>query len=133
MTTKPHTVAEDNEILFSFKPSRDIWSGSVSIPAHVYEVWMPLLGARAIGVYAAYYWLGRMEITVINIERLAAWMRVGRFALRDINSLLAECGFISIDASNEYRITITPLVPPRAIPATLREEYPDAIPLRDLA
>ena len=71
--------------------------GDVRIPNYVYDLWMPLLGAEAIGVYAVYC---RLEmggsVKKITLGELANACRIGKGKLDEINDRLQTCGFIKI-------------------------------------
>jgi len=99
--------------------------GEVRIPNYVYDIWMPLLGLDAIGVYSVYCRLEREgTVKAMSQQRLAQEMRIGIGKLRKINDLLQRYGFISIRAPENnqerlmhYTIELTIHDPPRSIPA----------------
>lgn len=126
MGKKLYTVNDDGAI--RFKMGHRAWG--VDVPAYVYDIWMPLLGATAVGVYAAYCRLGyERKIWGQGIKELAEAMRLGDKTLAGINDMLAECGFIRIEIpQGQHRVMhwttkITILEPPREIPVTLLEKY----------
>ena len=93
--------------------------GEVRIPNYVYDLWLPLLGATAIGVYAVYARLERQGVTKgKSLRELAASCRVGDRKLGIINAALAECGFIRLKKPEghtrqmHYTTEITVLDPP---------------------
>lgn len=104
--------------------------GDVRIPNYVYDLWMPLLGAEAIGVYGVYCRLERAEVVKrITLVDLARACRVGKTTLYKLNEKLIECGFIRIDSPTgrarlqHHTIEITIYDPPVDIPAPTIEKY----------
>jgi len=71
--------------------------GDVRIPNYVYDIWLPLLGATMLGVYAMYCRLER-EDTVKNksTKDIAKVCRIGTEKLGEINAALEKYGFIRI-------------------------------------
>ena len=103
--------------------------GEVRIPNYVYDLWLPLLGAEAIGVYAVYCRLEREgAVKRISLRNLARACRVGTDKLKRINALLERCGFIRITRPTgkmrlmHWTTKITVLDPPRHVPSELAEE-----------
>jgi hypothetical protein len=78
-----------------FRTERTV--GHVRIPNYVYDIWMPLLGAEAIGVYSVYC---RLEmggsVKKISQRSLATACRIGEVKLNEINTKLEWCGFIKV-------------------------------------
>jgi len=71
--------------------------GEVRIPNYVYDLWLPLLGATAIGVYSMYCRLEREDIVkAMTQARIAKMCRIGTRKLAEINDVLEDCGFIVI-------------------------------------
>jgi len=71
--------------------------GEVRVPNYVFDLWLPLLGAEAIGVYSLYC---RLEmhgaVKKITLADIATACQVGKDKLRKINDLLQACGFIEV-------------------------------------
>jgi hypothetical protein len=104
--------------------------GHVRIPNYVYDLWLPLLGAKAIGVYGVYCRLEREgTVKAISQADIARACRIGKAALDSINEALVECGFIIMDKPDGHRrlmhwtTEITVLDPPTQISAELIERY----------
>ncbi len=116
-----YQVEEDGSI--SFKAGRKAWG--VDIPAYAYDIWMPLIGLRPIGVYGLVWRLARDGQTKgIGLRKLALKARMGDRALKADLELLQECGFIKIETggrrdSNCYTVLDIPM----SIPAELIEKY----------
>jgi hypothetical protein len=71
--------------------------GEVRVPNYVYDLWMPLLGVEAIGVYAVYLRLMRGRVVKgIAQADIARACRVGNRRLAIINQTLEQCGFIAV-------------------------------------
>lgn len=126
MATKLYEV--DPEGTTQFKMGHRAWG--VDVPAYVYDLWMPLIGVTAAGVYAVYSRLGyERKIWGQGILELAAAMRIGPNTLGAINETLAECGFIEIEIPQghqrkmHYTTRITVLQAPSAIAPALVEKY----------
>jgi len=112
---------------FRFKTTRKI--GDVRIPNYVYDLWMPLVGATAIGVYGTYCRLEREgSVKAITMADLAKACRIGTDKLRTINETLEECGFVSITKPEgaarlmHFTTEITTHNPPFVIPKKLIEK-----------
>lgn len=116
-----------------FKSERRPWE--VRIPCYVYDLWLPILGIHAIGVYAVYARLA-MEGVVKKItqRRIAELCRIGDARLRKINKCLVRCGFIRMikpwdkpqrgwTKLTHWTLEITVLDPPREVPADIIEEF----------
>ena len=71
--------------------------GDVRIPNYVYDMWMPVIGSDAIGVYGVYC---RLEmkggVKKITLSTLAKACRIGVKKLNSINDKLEKCGFIKV-------------------------------------
>lgn len=103
----------------------------VFIPAYIYDLWMPLLGAEAIGVYGAYVRLGYQNDGVYG-RTLNKWAQVFRISTRTlaaINDALEECGFIRIEhpsvtqKQKGFTTKIIVLNPPREVSPELIRKY----------
>ena len=71
--------------------------GETSVPDYVYDLWMPLLGIEAIGVYAVYLRLMRDGVVKgIAQADIARACRVGNRRLAIINQTLERCEFIAV-------------------------------------
>lgn len=71
--------------------------GEVRIPNYVYDLWLPLIGATAIGVYSVYCRLERENVVkAMSKRRIAKLCRIGTKRLDAINDMLEDCGFITI-------------------------------------
>ena len=71
--------------------------GEVRIPNYVYDLWFPLLGATAIGVYSMYCRLEREDVVkAMTQRRIAKMCRIGTDKLEKINDMLETCGFVKI-------------------------------------
>lgn len=124
--TKLYTADDEGGILF--KMGHNAWG--VSVPAYVYDIWQPLLGVTAIGVYTTYTRLGyERQVFGQGLRELAAAMRIGPNRLQNANEVLAECGFIAIDVPQghqrkmHYTTKITVLEAPRVVPANILKKY----------
>lgn len=104
---------------------------NVFIPAYVYDLWMPLLGAEAIGVYGAYVRLGFQNDAVYGrtLNEWAQVFRIGTRTLAAINAALEECGFIRIEhpsvtqKQKGFTTKIIVLNPPREVLPELIRKY----------
>lgn len=93
MGQKLYQRTEDGGIAFHSERR----AGEVRIPNYVYDLWMPLVGATAIGVYAVYCRLERQTVVKgVSMRRIARACRVGLNTLSEINDALQSCGFIRI-------------------------------------
>jgi len=91
----------DNEGGIVFASERKPWT--VCIPIFVYDIWLPLLGVEAIGVYSVYCRLEMAgEVKKITQSKLAQACRIGTRRLALINEMLADCGFIEIEKPQGY-------------------------------
>jgi len=104
--------------------------GDVRIPNYVFDIWMPLLGAVAIGVYGTYC---RLEmggaVKKITLASLAKACRIGVERLGKINAQLEECGFIRVNKPTgtarlmHWTTEIVVLDPPTDISQELLHKY----------
>lgn len=124
---------EDKGIIF--RTNRKI--GDVRIPNYVYDIWMPVIGSDAIGVYGVYC---RLEmngsVKKISQRTLAKACRIGVNKLNKINGLLELCGFIEIDKPTGHKrlmhftTEIAVNDPPQAVSAEILDVHcPDFEPL----
>lgn len=134
MTTL-YEASEDGSV--SFQSHRRAWG--VSIPAFVYDLWMPLIGSDDIGVYGVYCRLERdSEVRGITMKTLAMKCRKGVDTLRKINERLELCGFIKVVKPEGWQVTahyttkIIVLDPPQSVSSALIEHFrprnPDGTP-----
>lgn len=117
MGTKLYTQDENG---VSFDTERK--PGEVRIPNYVYDLWLPLVGATAVGVYAVYCRLERDgDVKGISLADIASACRIGTDKLNEINKLLVSCKFIKIkkpvgqERTMHWTTRITTLDPPREI------------------
>jgi hypothetical protein len=76
-----------------FKTERRI--GDVRIPNYIYDLWMPLIGSDAIGVYAVFCRLERSGgIKGITMQDIANACRIGKAKLTRLMKILEGCEFI---------------------------------------
>ncbi len=69
----------------------------IQVPRYVFDLWLPLLGVDAIGVYSTYCRLEHSGIIHgMTMEWIAHQLRVGVPRLREINKMLEDCGFILV-------------------------------------
>ncbi len=97
--------------------------GEVRIPNYVYDLWLPLLGAEVIGVYAVYCCLERAgAVKQMRMRDLSNACRIGTDKLDHINAKLEQCGFVRIHRPTgqkrlmHWTTEITVLDPPRCVP-----------------
>jgi hypothetical protein len=104
--------------------------GDVRIDNYVYDLWLPLIGATALGVYSVYCRLERSgTVYGMTLDELAKACRISKKTLIDINRCLSECGFIRTSAPQgqsrllHYTTEIVVLDPPREIhPMMIKEK-----------
>lgn len=104
----------------TFKTERRV--GHVRIPNYVYDLWLPILGITAIGIYSVYCRLER-EGTCKGMtqRRLAKMCHIGAKKLSVINELLQKHGFVRIKKPAgkarlmHYSTEITIIDPPREL------------------
>ncbi len=111
-----------------FRSERKAWG--VDIPAYVYDLWLPVLGAETVGVLGVYYRLEREgQVKGITLQKLARKCRIGTDKLEAINVKLAACGFIRVEKPMgwqklaHYTTAITTLDPPMAVSTELVDQY----------
>lgn len=119
---------QDDEGGITFQTERKI--GDVRIPNYVFDLYLPLLGATAIGVYAMYCRLEREgKVQGMNQNKIARACRIGNNTLAEINTTLETCGFIRIEKPigdeklKHYTSRIITLDPPLYIIPEIIEKY----------
>ena len=112
----------------SFKTERKV--GDVRVPNYVYDLWLPVLGAVAVGVYGMYCRLERERVVkAMTQKRIAKMCRIGTSRLQAINEMLEECGFIRIKKPEgatrlmHWTLEITVLDPPQEVGKEIIEKY----------
>jgi hypothetical protein len=71
--------------------------GQVRVPNFVYDIWLPILGAKGVAVYSVYCRLERESVVkAITQADIARACRIGTNTLAAVNDQLEECGFIKI-------------------------------------
>ena len=125
--TTGQKLYQQNEKGIRFVSGRRPWE--VRIPGYVYDLWMPVVGAEAIGVYSVYCRLERGAVYGITLDKLARACRIGKFSLMKINKMLVDCGFIRSTAPRgrerlmHWTTVIETLDPPMAVAQALIEKY----------
>jgi len=111
-----------------FKSERKPWE--VRIPNYVYDLWVPVLGIVAIGLYSVYCRLERGNtVKAITMQDIARACRIGKSRLYDENEKLEKCGFIRIAPPEgwqrlaHYTTEIAVLDPPREVLTWAIEKY----------
>ncbi len=119
---------EKDQSGITFKTTRHI--GDVRIPNYVYDIWMPLIGSDAIGIYGTYCRLEmRGSVKKITLDTLAKSCRIGTRKLKKINEKLQECGFITVTYPKgkarvmHYTTEIVTHDPPKKVSQKLIETY----------
>jgi hypothetical protein len=119
---------QDEQGGITFHTERKI--GDVRIPNYIYDLYLPLLGATAIGVYAMYCRLEREgKVQGMNQNKIARACRIGNNTLAEINSALETCRFIRIEKPigdeklKHYTSRIITLDPPLYIIPEIIEQY----------
>lgn len=104
--------------------------GQVRIPNYVYDMWLPLLGATAIGVYSMYCRLEREDVVkAITQARIAKMCRIGTRKLEEINEMLEDCRFISVTKPEGHKrlmhwtTEIEIFEAPERVPPEMVEKY----------
>ncbi len=99
-------------------------SGDVRIPNYVFDIWLPLLGAQCIGVYATYCRLEREGLVKgMSLNSLATICHMSKTTLSTFNNKLAKYGFIRATAPKgikqlkHFTMEIVVLDPPTAVSA----------------
>lgn len=105
-------------------------AGEVRIPNYVYDLWLPLLGTSAIGLYATYVRLARnRRIYGLSVGDIAKSCRMSKTTVGKLNQELQDCGFIKVDAPQgqqkyrHYTIEITVYDAPREVPPDIMRDY----------
>lgn len=100
--------------------------GDVRIPNYVYDMWFPLIGATAMGVYSMYCRLEREgSVKAMSLARIAKMCRIGTEKLEEINDILTNCKFVAIKKPSGHKrlmhwtTEIQVLDPPQEIEAFL--------------
>jgi hypothetical protein len=111
-----------------FKTERRV--GDVRIPNYIYDLWMPLIGSDAIGVYAVFCRLERSGgIKGITMQDIANACRIGKAKLAKLMKILEECEFIETKKPTgqarlwHYTTEITVKDPAQEISKEIIEEY----------
>ena len=100
MGKKLYFEAEDGSI--AFKSERKAWG--VDTPAYVYDLWLPLLGIDAIGLYGVYCRLEREgEVKGLNVHKLARKCRVGTETINSLNDKLVAARFIRVEKPESWQ------------------------------
>jgi len=106
------------------------YMGDIHIPSFVYDIWLPIIGTRAIAVYGVFCQLEREGVVkAITIADIAKACRVGPNSLKDTIDLLCECGFITYTPpTGQRRLThqtseIAVLDPPKIVSRSLIGKY----------
>lgn len=104
--------------------------GEVRIPNYIYDMWMPLVGSDAIGVYSVYCRLERKgTVKAMSMKTLAQRCRIGIKKLEKINAALVECGFVTITKPKGYKrlmhwtTEVEILDPPKEVTQVLIDKY----------
>lgn len=126
------TLYEQNENGIQFVSTRR--PGEVRVPNYVYDMWLPVLGNDAIGVYSVYCRLEREgSVKGLSMTVLAKKLRMGVRKLNEINECLEECGFVRVAKPQGYErlmhwtTRIEVLDPPQEIAQELIAKYaPDS-------
>ncbi len=102
----------------------------VNIPAYILDLWTPLLGSDAMGVYLAYLRLERDGVIKgMTFKKLAIKCRIGSDKLARINEWLVDCGFIRIEKPEgwqklaHFTTKVIVLNAPTTVPAEAIEKY----------
>jgi hypothetical protein len=125
-SSKPYQIDDDGNIRFRSERK----PGEVRVPNYVYDLWLPLLGMDAIGVYSVYCRLEYEDsVKKITQDRLAKVCRMSKTTLRSLNDKLAECGFIEITVPKgrarlkHFTTEIIVKDPPQEVSAILIQKY----------
>ena len=101
----------------------------VTLPTSTIDLWMPLIGAVGVGVYALYCRLAREgRVRGSDLKRLAKAARISDNTLRSLNQTLERIGFIKVEKPEgerrirHYATEIRLLEPPTSVPAELIRE-----------
>jgi len=114
-----------------FRTERKI--GDVRIPNYVYDIWLPILGAQALGVYAVYCRLERQgSVKAMTQAKLARACRMGTGKLSSINEQLEDCGFVKITKPAgkarlmHWTTEITVMDAPQEVSRAIKDKYAPA-------
>ena len=109
-----------------FKEGRKPWE--VRLPCYVYDLWLPIIGATALGVYGLYCRLARQgTVKAITLQDIATACRIGKSTLYKINNKLIQCQFITLVPPKgwqrlaHFTTEIAVLDPPEEVSAELIE------------
>ncbi len=101
----------------------------VTLPSSTIDLWMPLIGAVGVGVYALYCRLAREgRVRGSDLKRMAKAARISDNTLRSLNRTLERIGFIAVEKPEganrvrHYTTEIRLLEPPTRVPAELIRE-----------
>ena len=104
--------------------------GQVRIANYVYDIWLPIIGAKGIAVYGVYCRLEREgTVKAITQADIAKSCRIGRDTLAYTNEQLEECGFIKTSKPAGHKrlmhwtTEISVYDPPKEVPAEIVEKY----------
>jgi hypothetical protein len=122
MGKRLYAAEKDGGIQFVSK--RKAWE--VGIPVYVYDLWLPVLGAKIFGIYSVYCRLEREgEVKGITLDRLAAVLGISKTTLKEANQTLQDFGFIRVrppegaDRLKHWTTAFEVLDPPQKLPAGL--------------
>ena len=101
----------------------------VTLPTATIDLWMPLIGAVGVGVYAMYRRLAREgRVRGSDLKRMAKAARISDNTLRSLNQILERIGFIVVEKPEganrvrHYTTEIRLLEPPTRVPVELIRE-----------
>ena len=104
--------------------------GQVRIANYVYDIWLPIIGAKGIAVYGVYCRLEREgTVKAITQADIAKSCRIGRDTLAYTNEQLEECGFIKTSKPAGHKrlmhwtTEISVYDPPKEVSAEIVEKY----------
>ena len=107
--------------------------GQVRIANYVYDIWLPIIGAKGIAVYGVYCRLEREgTVKAITQADIAKACRIGTNTLAQVNEQLEECGFIKVSKPEGHKrlmhwtTAIDVYDPPKEVPAEIvkKHEHP---------
>jgi len=107
--------------------------GQVRIANYVYDIWLPIIGAKGIAVYGVYCRLEREgTVKAITQADIAKACRIGTNTLAQVNKQLEECGFIKISKPEGHKrlmhwtTEISVYDPPKEVSAEIvkKHEHP---------
>jgi hypothetical protein len=89
------------------------------IPDYVLDLWLPIIGADGFAVYMVYKRIvSEFGEVSIPLEKLAIFMAIELDALRKINKMLADCGFIKFTTSKRPKLKLECVRVKLLIPST---------------